>query len=56
MSDSIARAFSRSGATEAVTLDISRAFDRFWHAGLLYKLRSYKISGQIFGLILFFFQ
>ena len=51
MSDRIARAFSRSGATRAVALDISKAFDRVWHAGLLYKLKSYGISGQIFGLI-----
>ena len=50
MSDRIARAFNRSGATRAVTLDISKAFDRFWHAGLLHKLKSYGISGQIFGL------
>ena len=28
-----------------------QAFDRVWHAGLLHKLRSYGISGQIFGLI-----
>ena len=47
----IARAFSRSGATRAVALDISKAFDRVWHAGLLHKLKSYGISGQIFGLI-----
>ena len=51
ISDRIARAFNRSGATRAVTLDISKAFDRVWHAGLLHKLRSYGISGQIFGLI-----
>ena len=51
VSDRIARAFNRSGATRAVTLDISNAFDRAWHAGLLHKLRSYGISGQIFGLI-----
>ena len=30
-----------------MTLDISKAFDRVWHGGLLHKL----ISGQIFGLI-----
>ena len=30
---------------------MSKAFDRVWHAGLLHKLRSYGISGQIFGLI-----
>ena len=51
MPDRIARAFNRSGATQAVALDISRAFDRVWHAGLLHKLKSYGISGQIFGLI-----
>ena len=51
VSDRIARAFNRSGATRAVALDISKAFDRLWHAGLLAKLKSYEISGQIFGLI-----
>ena len=51
MSDRIARDFNRSGATQSVALDISTAFDRVWHAGLLHKLKSYGISGQIFGLI-----
>ena len=51
VSDRIARAFNRSGATRAVALDISKAFDRVWHAGLLHKLKSYGISGQIFDLI-----
>ena len=51
VSDRIARAFNRSGATRAVALDVSKAFDRVLHAGLLHKLKSYGISGQIFGLI-----
>ena len=51
VSDRIARAFNRSGATRAVALDISKAFDRVWHAGFLHKLKSYGISGQIFSLI-----
>ena len=51
MSDRIARAFNRSGATQAVALDISKTFDRVWHAGLLHKLKSYGISGQVFDLI-----
>ena len=51
VSDRIARAFNRSGATRAVALGTSKAFNRVWHAGLLHKLRSYGISGQIFGLI-----
>ena len=29
-------------------------FDRVWHAGLLHKLKSYGISGQIFSLIFSF--
>ena len=51
VSDRIGRAFNRSGATQAVALDISKAFDRVWHAGLLHKLKCYGISSQIFGLI-----
>ena len=51
VSDRIARAFNRCGVTRTVALDISKAFDGVWHAGLLYKLKSYGISGQIFGLI-----
>ena len=41
----------RSGATRAVALDKSKAFDRIWYAGLLHKVKSYGILGQIFGLI-----
>ena len=43
-------AVNRSGTTLAVALDISKAFDRVWDAVLLHKLKSYRISGQIFGL------
>ena len=50
-SDRIVRAFNRSGTTRTVALDISKAFDRVCHAGLLHKLKSYGISGHIFGLI-----
>ena len=53
VSDRIARASNRSGATRAVALDISNAFGRVRHAGLLHKRKSYGISGQIFGLIFF---
>ena len=51
VSDRIAKVFNRSGATRAVAIDISKAFDRVSHAGLLHKLKSYGISGQVFGLI-----
>ena len=52
--DRIARAFNRSRATRAVTLDISKAFDRVGHAVLFHRLKCYGISGQIFGRISFF--
>ena len=51
VSDRIARAFNMSRATQAVAFDISKALHRVWHAGLLHKLKSYGISGQIFGFI-----
>ena len=44
VSDRIAKAFNKPGPTRAVALDISKAFDRAWHAAL-------GISGQIFCLI-----
>ena len=34
-----------------MTLDIFKAFGKVCQAGLLHKLKSYGISGQIFGLI-----
>ena len=51
VSNSIARAFNSSGATRAVALDISKAFDRVWHAGLFHKFKSDGISGLTFSLI-----
>ena len=34
-------------ANRAVALDISKAFNSVWHAGLLRKLKSHRISGQM---------
>ena len=54
VSDRIARAFNRSGATRAVALDISKAFDRVWHAGLLHKLKSMEFQVRYLALFLLF--
>ena len=40
VSNRIATAFNRSGATRAVALDISKAFDTVWHAVVLHKLKA----------------
>ena len=49
--DRIARAFNRSGATQAVALGTSKTFDMVWDAGRLVKFKFNWILGQIFGLI-----
>ena len=51
VSDRIAGAYNRSGATRAVAVDIFKTFEWVWHAGLLRKCKFSGISGQIFGLI-----
>ena len=35
----------------AVFLDLSKAFDKVWHDGLIYKLKSLGISGSLLKLI-----
>ena len=47
LSDRIDGTLTSSGATQAVALDISKAFDRVLHAGLLHKLKYYGISSQL---------
>ena len=35
----------------SVFLDISKAFDKVWHKGLLYKFKSMGISGELYNLL-----
>ena len=39
-----------------IFLDISKAFDRVWHEGLLFKLKCYGIKGSLLTLIKSFYQ
>ena len=43
------RALDRRGEARAVALDISKAFDKVWHRGLLHKLQSYGVSGRMWS-------
>ena len=42
--------------TRGLFLDISKAFDRVWHDGLIFKLKSYGISGSLLLLIQSFLE
>ena len=37
--------------TRGIFLDISKAFDRVWHEGLIFKLQSYSISSSLLRLL-----
>ena len=50
--NSFCKALDEGKEIRAVFCDISKAFDRVWHKGLLYKLRTAGISGNL----LFWFQ
>ena len=42
---------SPSLETRGVFLDISKAFNRVWHDGLLFKLKQNGVNGNLLGLI-----
>lgn len=47
----ITEGFGEGETTAAIFLDISRAFDRIWHAGLIHKLIRKHINGSLVKLI-----
>ena len=51
VSGRIAWAYNRSGPTRAVSLNISKAFDRIWHAGLFHKLWNFRSDILLFLLL-----
>ena len=51
ITDRIVRSLDSSFETRTIALDISKAFDKVWHKGLLLKLKSYGISGRILSIL-----
>ena len=51
ITDKIYHALDKCGGAKLIALDISKAFYKVWHKGLLYKLRSYGVSGKVFHII-----
>ena len=54
----IYKAFDQNPPLEArgVFLDISKAFDKVWHAGLLFKLHIHGVSGKLYSIISSFLE
>ena len=40
--------------TRGIFLDISKAFYRIWHEGMLFKLQSYGVTGPLLSLLKYF--
>ena len=53
MTHKVFKAFDCNPSLEvrSVFLDISKAFDTFWHEGLLYKLKSMGFSGELYNIL-----
>ena len=47
----IHQALDVSGEAKVIALDISKAFDKVWHLGLIHKPQAYSISGPFFEII-----
>ena len=52
--DHFNRTLELTSEAQLVALDISKAFDKVWHKGLLHKLQSYGVSGEMHSIILAF--
>ena len=50
----IYKSFDDGYEVRGVFLDISRAFDKVWHNGLIYKLKQNGVRGDLFNLVIDF--
>ena len=52
----VSRILDAQGEVRSVALDISKAFDKVWHRGLIHKLSSYGIEERLLQLLSSFLQ
>ena len=50
------KSFDDGYEVRGVFLDISKAFDKVWHNGLIYKLKQNRVSGNLLNLIIDFLE
>ena len=51
VSERIYNSLNSGGEPRAIALDISKAFDKVWHARLLHKLKTYGVVGPILSIL-----
>ena len=56
VTEHVSKILDKQGETASVALDISKAFDKVWHQGLLQKLTSYGIVGKLHKLLSSFLE
>ena len=54
ITDDILNSLERGLEVRDVILDISKAFDKVWHEGLIYKLQQNGISGELLNILIDF--
>ena len=50
----IYKSFDDRYEVRGIFIDISKAFDKVWHNGLIYKLKQNGVSGNLWKLIIYF--
>ena len=53
ITERIYRPLVKCGGAQTVALDISKVFEKVWHAGLLHKLNFMELSGKLMTFCLF---
>ena len=56
ITDEIYKAFDKGHEVRAIFLDISKAFDKVWKDGLIFKLKTIGIEGEVLNILSSFLE